>query len=94
MKLDWTGVPLVSTAALLLVHPLVQGREQGWPAWMTGMLVASVPAFGGFAGQQRRTEGKDGSPLIVRSLQGDEFHSRTARMRRTDDPIPTPGAIR
>ncbi|WP_328304470.1 MFS transporter (plasmid) [Streptomyces sp. NBC_00435] len=67
-RLDWTGMVLVSTAVLLLVYPLVQGREQGWPTWMFGMMLASVPAFGLFAWQQYRKQAANGSPLIVTSL--------------------------
>ena len=32
-----------ATASFLLVFPLVDGRTQGWPTWMFGVLAASVP---------------------------------------------------
>ena len=32
-KLDLIGVGLISAALLLLLYPLVQGRELGWPGW-------------------------------------------------------------
>jgi len=32
-KLDPVGVVLVSAALLLLLYPLVQGRQLGWPGW-------------------------------------------------------------
>lgn len=33
-RLDLVGVALFSVASGLLVYPLVQGREKGWPAWI------------------------------------------------------------
>src|SRR6204780_1745399 len=32
-RLDLVGVALASAALMLLLYPLVQGRELGWPAW-------------------------------------------------------------
>ena len=32
-RLDPVGVALISAALLLLLYPLVQGRQLGWPAW-------------------------------------------------------------
>src|SRR5580658_5111035 len=32
-KLDPVGVGLISAALLLLLYPLVEGRQLGWPAW-------------------------------------------------------------
>ena len=52
----------------LLVYPLVQGRQQGWPLWIVAMLVASMPVLAVFARQQvRRKRGGD-APLIEPSL--------------------------
>ncbi len=44
-SVDLGGVVLGSVALLLLVYPLVEGREAGWPAWATWSLIASVPAM-------------------------------------------------
>src|ERR1700728_3206527 len=43
--LDWGGVVLITTALLLLIVPLLEGRELGWPLWMFASLIASVPTF-------------------------------------------------
>jgi MFS family permease len=52
----------------LLVYPLVQGRELGWPAWSKLMLVASLPVLALFAySQVARTRG-GGTPLIEPSV--------------------------
>jgi EmrB/QacA subfamily drug resistance transporter len=62
--LDPAGVILVS----LLIYPLVQGRELGWPLWTIAMIVAAVPVFALFGWRERRS----GNPVIDPSL----FHSR------------------
>src|SRR5262249_49509346 len=40
-KLDFGGVALLSVALGLLVYPLIEGREIGWPIWTFLMLLAS-----------------------------------------------------
>jgi MFS family permease len=45
VRLDLTGVAVLSAAMALLVLPLVLGQGEGWPAWTWGCLAASVPAF-------------------------------------------------
>jgi EmrB/QacA subfamily drug resistance transporter len=64
-KLDIGGVGLVSAGAVLLVYPLIQGRELGWPAWTYVSMAASIVFFGLFwrhlAGRVRR--GSD--PLVT-----------------------------
>jgi EmrB/QacA subfamily drug resistance transporter len=47
-SLDLGGIAIGSAALLLLVYPLVEGREAGWPAWAWICLIASVPALAGF----------------------------------------------
>src|SRR5438552_3807902 len=59
---------LVTTAIVLLVFPLSQGRELGWPAWTYAMMAASVPVFGVFAWWQRRQAAAGGSPLLAPTL--------------------------
>jgi MFS family permease len=44
-RLDPVGVGLVSAALLLLLYPLVQGRQLGWPAWTFVSMAASAPVF-------------------------------------------------
>lgn len=67
-RLDAAGVILVSLASGLLIYPLVQGRELGWPLWTILMLTASVPVFALFGWRERRS----GNPVIDPSL----FRSR------------------
>jgi EmrB/QacA subfamily drug resistance transporter len=67
-RLDPVGVGLISAALLLLLYPLVQGRELGWPAWSFIAMAASAPVFAAFALYERRKDRRDGSPLVELSL--------------------------
>jgi hypothetical protein len=53
-RLDPAGVTLVTVALLLLLYPLVQGRQLGWPAWTFASMAASVPVLALFAGSGRK----------------------------------------
>jgi EmrB/QacA subfamily drug resistance transporter len=64
-RLDLVGMLLVIAGSLLLIYPLVQGRELGWPAWAYGMLLAALPVFAIFVWYERR---RDSSPLIEAGL--------------------------
>jgi MFS family permease len=46
--LDLVGVALASLSLVLLIYPIVQGREAGWPAWSFAMLATMVPVLVGF----------------------------------------------
>jgi EmrB/QacA subfamily drug resistance transporter len=68
LKLDLVGTGIIMAAMLLLIFPLIQGRELGWPAWTIIMMVASLPFFALFAWWQRRKMAMDGSPLVLPAL--------------------------
>jgi len=68
LKLDFVGTFLVMIALLLLIFPLIQGREYNWPSWSFIMMAGSLPIFAIFAWWQRRKQATDGSPLILPSL--------------------------
>ena len=68
LKLDVIGTFMVMIALLLLVFPLVEGRELGWPLWTYVSMLASIPAFYLFARYESHKFKLDGSPLIVPSL--------------------------
>ncbi len=65
VRLDPLGVVLISTAALCLIYPLVQGRELGWPVWTFLLMAAGIALLGVFAVAERRSHG---SPMIAPSL--------------------------
>jgi EmrB/QacA subfamily drug resistance transporter len=67
-RLDGRGAVLAGAGMLLLVYPLVQGREQGWPAWSFGMLGTAVAVLGLFALYQRRRTRSGRAPLVELSV--------------------------
>src|SRR3984957_5180076 len=67
-RLDPGGVLLASAALLLLLYPLVQGRQLGWPAWTFAAMAASVPVLALFAWYERAKDRRDGSPLVQLGL--------------------------
>jgi len=67
-KLDPAGVVLISAALLLLLYPLVQGRELGWPTWTFVSMAVSAPVFALFVAYERVKARRDGSPLVEMSL--------------------------
>jgi EmrB/QacA subfamily drug resistance transporter len=62
--LDWGGVGLIALALLFFSVPLVEGRDQGWPAWMLVCLVCSPFVFAAFVAFERRLAARGGSPLV------------------------------
>jgi EmrB/QacA subfamily drug resistance transporter len=55
VRLDPVGSALVTLAALMLVYPLVQGRELGWPTWTFALMAGSGVVFALFALSERRS---------------------------------------
>ncbi|WP_160159791.1 MFS transporter [Streptomyces sp. WAC05374] len=74
LRLDVVGVVLLTAASLGLLYPLVQGREEGWPGWMFGLMGCAVVLFAVFVRQQRLRHRRDGSALIPPTL----FRHRSA----------------
>ena len=65
---DPVGMVLVSTGLALLVFPLVEGRELGWPAWTFGMLAAGAGCSRVFAAHQVRRSRAGRAPLVEPAL--------------------------
>ncbi len=63
-RLDLPGMALAGAGMFLLVFPLVQGRELGWPLWILALLAASVPVLAGFAWYQVRRRRAGRTPLM------------------------------
>ena len=68
LKLDILGTAIVMAAMFLLVYPLIQGRDLGWPTWTFVMMACAVPVLAVFGWWQVRKDARDGSPLVVPSL--------------------------
>lgn len=67
-RLDLPGVAILSAAVLMLVYPLVQGRDLGWPLWTYALMAGSVPVLALFVRYQRAVAARGGSPLIEPGL--------------------------
>ena len=67
-RLDLPGAALAGTAMFLLVYPLAQGHELGWPGWLFGMLAASALVLAGFAWYQQRRKNSGAAPLVEVSV--------------------------
>nr|AQW35028.1 Multidrug MFS transporter [Streptomyces griseoruber] len=67
-RLDLVGVVLATASVLMLVYPLTQGRELGWPAWSFAMMAGSVAVLLLFVAHERRVIARGGTPLIALSL--------------------------
>jgi EmrB/QacA subfamily drug resistance transporter len=74
-KLDLVGTALVSFFAVLLVFPLIQGREYGWPWWTYASMAAGLAFLAVFAVQQRRRDRAGASPLVTPSVFGHRGYS-------------------
>jgi EmrB/QacA subfamily drug resistance transporter len=67
-RLDLPGAALAGAAMFLLVFPLAQGHSLGWPAWLFGMMGASVLALAGFGWYQVRRQRAGRDPLVEPSV--------------------------
>jgi MFS family permease len=63
-RMDLPGLGVLALTVLMLVVPLVLGREAGWPAWSIASLVATVPMALLFAAIEWRVERRGGFPLV------------------------------
>jgi hypothetical protein len=68
LTVDFGGAALFTVAAVLLVYPLIQGRESGWPAWAFISMAASALALGVFALYEARRSARGRDPLVVPSV--------------------------
>lgn len=66
--MDVPGVVLLALGVLALVVPLIEGRQQGWPAWTLGMLASSPPLLALFWRYETRRERAGASPLVPPSV--------------------------
>ncbi len=63
-RLDLTGLLVAGPAVLLVVLPLVLGRQMGWPDWSFGAIAAGVLLGVAFVLVERRTAVRGGDPLL------------------------------
>jgi EmrB/QacA subfamily drug resistance transporter len=63
-RLDLLGVAVLTPALFLLVVPLIEGRELGWPTWTWVILAGSGLCFVLFALVERWMRARGRSPLL------------------------------
>ena len=63
-RLDLLGAALFTTALVAIVLPLLDGREQGWPAWSWACLAAGPVLLAVFAAHLRAMSRRGGQPLL------------------------------
>jgi MFS family permease len=63
-KLDLAGLAAAAGSVLLIVLPLVLGREAGWPAWCPGCVAAGLVLAACFVLIERRVAARGGDPLL------------------------------
>ncbi|MEV7830989.1 MFS transporter [Streptomyces subrutilus] len=68
VNVDTAGAALVAVSCALLVLPLNQGQEDGWPLWTWLSIAGSLLGFALFAVQQRRTAAAGREPLVTPAL--------------------------
>jgi len=68
LKLDVLGTVIIMFAMVLLVFPLIEGRDLGWPIWTYIMMACLLPFFWLFVWWQRKKDALDGSALILPAL--------------------------
>jgi EmrB/QacA subfamily drug resistance transporter len=68
LKLDLVGVALVTLGLLMLLYPLIRGRELDWPVWGYVSMAGSLVVLAVLVAFEKRKAARDGSPLVELSL--------------------------
>jgi len=66
----------------MLILPLAEGQQAGWPNWMLMLLVLSFPVLGIFVIYERRKRTRERTPLVDMDL----FRASVVRCRHTINP--------
>jgi EmrB/QacA subfamily drug resistance transporter len=74
-SLDLPGIALCLLTLVLLVYPLVEGREAGWPAWAWVTLALSLPALAAFVLFELTLQHRGRPPLVSMRLFRDPAFS-------------------
>jgi EmrB/QacA subfamily drug resistance transporter len=75
-RLDLGGVALITLALGLLLYPLIEGREAGWPARSLVMLACALPVLALFVLHQQARSRAGAVPLVDMRLFRDRIFTR------------------
>jgi EmrB/QacA subfamily drug resistance transporter len=67
-RLDAPSVMLAMVGGFALVYPLLEGREDGWPAWSFALLAGGIVTLAGFARLQAHRARHGRTPLVEPSI--------------------------
>jgi MFS family permease len=67
-RLDMPSVALAAAGGFALVYPLIEGRQDGWPAWSFALLAAGIAIVAAFAWRQSARVRRGHAPLIVPTI--------------------------
>ncbi|GAA0955437.1 MFS transporter [Actinocorallia libanotica] len=65
---DIAGAALLTLGVILVLLPLVQGRDWGWPWWGFALMAAGAPVLCGFLAYERSVVGRGGRPVLDPAL--------------------------
>ena len=67
-RLDLAGAVLAAAGVVLILLPLVQGRDWGWPWWGWALLVTGVVLLAAFVAYERGVSARGGHPVLEPAL--------------------------
>lgn len=67
-RLDVIGAVLAAAGVVLILLPLVQGREWGWPVWGWALLGVGIALLAGFLAFERSLARRGGEPVLDPAL--------------------------
>ena len=65
---DYVGIALIAAAMFMLIFPLVEGRNFGWPIWCYAMMAAAIPVLAAFVMWERRQNRRNRPQLLAFAL--------------------------
>ncbi len=68
MGVDWPGIALATAGLLLLLLPLLEGPNIGWPFWTWASMAVSIVLLAAFLAWEHRVAKRGGDPAIELSL--------------------------
>ena len=68
LRLDLVGVALAGSALMMVLFPLIEGRQLGWPWWCFALMIAALPMAAAFVWWLRRQARRDAPQLLPASL--------------------------